>query len=191
MTEHDVVAQAIAAHLKELRALRGWSFDELAQRSGVSRGMLIQIEGARTNPSVGTLVRVSQALGVTLAQLVVTDVSPVLRTVRAAETVRLWQGGAGGWAQLVIGSDPPNAVELWNWEMRPGEHYQGEALPGTRELLTVTDGELVLVVGGDEQTLSTGDAVAFRSDRPHGYRVDTPAPVRFTCAVLRPAQDPS
>ncbi|WP_018350292.1 helix-turn-helix domain-containing protein [Longispora albida] len=186
-SDQEPVAQAIAAHLKELRALRGWSLDELATRSGVSRGMLIQIEQARTNPSVGTLVRVSQALGVTLAQLVVVEQSPIVRLTRAADTVRLWQGTEGGHAQLVIGSDPPNSVELWSWVMYPGEVYQGEALPGTRELLTVTEGPLTLDVGGEEQWLAAGDAVAFRSDRSHEYRVEGRTPARFTCAVIRPA----
>lgn len=42
--------------------------------------------------------------------------------------------------------------------------------PGTREYLTVEQGEVELSVGGEVFLLATGDVVMFRGDQRHGYR---------------------
>src|SRR5215212_8674097 len=125
MTE-DVVARAIAGNLRRLRSARTWSLDTLAARSGVSRGMLIRIEQARTNPSVGTLVRVADALGVSVAQLVDVVDAPLVRVVRAADAVPLWRS-AGGRGTLLVGSETPPVVELWDWQLAPGDRHGAEA----------------------------------------------------------------
>ena len=52
------------------RARRRWTLDELAARSAVSRRLLVQIEHAEANPSLGTLLKLAAALGVTLTELV-------------------------------------------------------------------------------------------------------------------------
>src|SRR6478735_9885519 len=91
----DEVAAAIARNARELRGDRQWSRDQLATRSGISKGMLIQIEQARTNPSIGTLCRLADAFGVSLAQLVELSAGATVRVVDAAEVVRLWEGADG------------------------------------------------------------------------------------------------
>jgi len=191
MTDTDVVAQAIARNLRRLRASRGWSLDLLAARSGVSRGMVIQIEQARTNPSVATLVRLSDALGVSVAQLVdVADVPPV-RVVRAAAAVPLWRSELGGVGTLLIGTEAPPVLELWDWRLAPGDRHEAEAhIAGTTELLYVLDGELTLTVEDAVHTLATGDAGVFRGDRPHAYANAGVEPLRFLMSVTStPPQD--
>src|SRR5262249_55328745 len=92
----QVVARAIARNVRRLRTNRGYTLDELASRAGVSRGMVIQIEQDRTNPSVGTLTRIADALGASIAQLVEVTDAPAVRVVPAAEAVPLWRGRRGG-----------------------------------------------------------------------------------------------
>lgn len=69
MTDLDQLTQSLARNLKRWRGERGFTLDQLAARAGVSRGMIIQIEQARTNPSVGTTVKLADALGVSIASL--------------------------------------------------------------------------------------------------------------------------
>ena len=52
------------AQVRRLRTAKGWSLDQLAARSGVSKGMLVHLEQARTNPSLGTLCKVAETLGI-------------------------------------------------------------------------------------------------------------------------------
>ena len=78
----ETVTGAVAQHVRALRLGRGWSLDELSGRSGVSKGMVVQIEAARTNPSIGTLCRIADAFGVTIAQLLEPAAD---RTVRVSQ----------------------------------------------------------------------------------------------------------
>src|SRR4029450_10516841 len=68
------VLAAISQRIRTRRQARKLSFDALAARSGVSKGMLVQIEKGTTNPSIGTLCRVAGALGASIADLV--DAAP-------------------------------------------------------------------------------------------------------------------
>jgi len=82
LTDRERDAQAaIARQVKSLRQARRWSLDELSSRSGVSKGMLVQIEGARTNPSIGTLCRLAEAFGVSIGRLLEAEPEPVVKIV--------------------------------------------------------------------------------------------------------------
>lgn len=116
MTDLDQLTQSLAQNLRRLRTERGLTLDALAARAGISRGMLIQIEQARTNPSVGTVVKVGDALGVSITTLLDFERTPAVRLVppsrpsgcgppRPAVTARCspgprpparWSCGAGG-----------------------------------------------------------------------------------------------
>ncbi|HEV3465223.1 MAG TPA: helix-turn-helix transcriptional regulator, partial [Actinomycetota bacterium] len=65
-----------------------WTLEDLATRAGISKGMLLQVEQARTNPSVATICRLATALGVSIASLVEAPEGPSARVVRACSTCR-------------------------------------------------------------------------------------------------------
>ncbi len=189
MTVPSDVAAAVAVNTRRLRTARGWSLDAFAAQSGVSKGMLVQLEQARTNPSLGTLCRVAEALSVSLAALIETDEGPTVRVV--ADGTQLWAGESGGSAQLLVGCDDREHVELWRWEMAPGEaHHSDEGhVGGTIELVHVLDGTLTLEVDGAEHAVEPGGAASFPGDRPHVYRNAGAVACRFVMVVLQADAD--
>ena len=62
--------RAIGARVRQERQSRRWTLDQLAEAAGVSRRMLVNVEQGTANPSVGTLLRLSDALGIGLPALV-------------------------------------------------------------------------------------------------------------------------
>lgn len=179
------VTGAIATNTRGWRVKRGWSQETLAARSGLSKGMLLQVEQGRTNPSIATLCRIAEALGVALATLVEPSEQTVLRTVPPAQVPVLWHGPAGGTGRLLLGTDPPVHVELWDWRLAPGECYVGDPHPAdSRELLGVLEGTLEVDVDGDRRCVETGGAALFRADRPHAYACAGDVACRFTMSVL-------
>jgi len=182
------ISQAIGGRVRRGRGSRGWTLDQLAERSGVSRRMLVSIEQGSANPSIATLLRISDALGIGLPALVNMDRSPGLRVTRAGAAPVLWRGKAGGQAVLVAGTQPPDVTELWDWTLGPGERHSSEAhTAGTRELLLVLDGQLELKVGQHVEVLATGDSASFAGDLPHEYVNTSPAQAaRFALTVFEP-----
>ncbi|MCZ7413013.1 MULTISPECIES: helix-turn-helix domain-containing protein [unclassified Streptomyces] len=188
MTDLDHLSQSLARNLKRLRTERGFTLDALAARSGVSRGMLIQIEQARTNPSVGTVVKVGDALGVSITTLLDFDQAPQVRLVPAEQAVRLWSTEAGSHSTLLAGAEAPGPLELWSWVLMPGEGSTSDPHPtGTTELVHVRSGVLTLTVDGTDHDVPAGTSATFQSHVSHGFRNEGTAPVEMTMAVSVPA----
>ncbi|MER5872644.1 XRE family transcriptional regulator [Streptomyces sp. NPDC002044] len=187
MSDLEKLTQSLAANLKRWRGERGFTLDVLAARAGVSRGMIIQIEQARTNPSVGTTVRLADALGVSISALLDHDRGPQVRIVAPQQAVRIWTSEAGSSTTLLIGTDERGPMELWTWHLVPGEGTDSAPHPsGTIEMLHVTAGELTLVVGEEEFRVPAGAAAAFEAGLAHSYRNDGSVPMEMTLAVSVP-----
>jgi transcriptional regulator with XRE-family HTH domain len=190
MPDAEVVAAAVARNTRRLRTARGWSLDHLAMRSGVSKGMLVHLEQARTNPSLGTLCKLAETFGISLAGLVELHEAPVVRVVQPSETAQLWSGRAGSVGCLLVGSDEREHVELWSWTFAAGEGSSSDAhLDGTRELLHVVEGTLTLQVAGMSHVVPAGGAALFHADRPHAYRNEHQDPLRLVMVVFQPDAD--
>jgi transcriptional regulator with XRE-family HTH domain len=181
----DKVGDAVARTVRSLRGAHGWSLDQLAARAGVSKGVLVALEQARGNPNLGTLIRVSEALGVPLTRLVQVEEAPPIQLFPAGHHVVLWRGPAGGTGTLLAGSDPRPSIEVWRWVLRPTECRDSEAhTPGTREVVTVESGRLILTVDGSRTEVPAGAAAVFHGDRPHSYANDGEQDVCFMLSVM-------
>jgi transcriptional regulator with XRE-family HTH domain len=182
--DHMRAAVPIALAIRRLRSARSWTLDELAARSGISRRLIVQIEQAQANPSIGTLLRLADSFEVTLSELLPEPPTATAAIRPADEEVRLWSGPRGGAGRLLINRGP---LELWSWTLRSGESHESEAHhAGCVELLTVTTGTLQLDVGGESFTLRSGDSGWFEATEAHAYRNPTRSTTHFTLAVFAP-----
>jgi transcriptional regulator with XRE-family HTH domain len=185
--ETSALAAAIGARVKRERQIRLWTLDQLAKAAGVSRRAVVNVEQGAANPSVGTLLRISDALGTGLPALVEPPGPRPVKVTRSGEGAVLWTGEGGGRGVLVAGTDPPDVVELWDWTLEPGDRHEGEAhTPGTKELVQVRQGQVSIAVGDQEFVLKAGDAMAFPGDVAHAYSNDAKKRARFSLAVFEP-----
>jgi len=185
--ETAALAALIGARVKQQRQARGWTLDQLAERARVSRRMIVSVEQGTVNPSLGTLLRISEALEVGLPVLVDSPQPRPVRVSREGEHIELWSGAAGGRGLLVASAEERGAFELWEWTMGPGDARTSEPhTPGTRELVQVHSGALEVEIAGEATRLEPGDAIAFPGDLPHAYACRGDSPVRFSLAVSEP-----
>lgn len=190
--ETAVLAAAIGARVRQERQGRRWTLDQLAEVAGVSRRMLINVEQGAANPSVGTLLKLSEALGVGLPTLVDPPRPAPVKLTRSGEGAALWASEAGGRGVLVAATEPPDVVELWEWTLAPGDgHASKPHLAGTRELLQVHEGSVTVDAGAETVTLAAGDAVVFPGDGTHGYRNEGDVSARFSLVVFEPVGGPA
>lgn len=178
---------AIGTRVKDMRQARRWTLDQLAAAAGVSRRMVVNVEQGVANPSVGTLLRISDALGVGLPSLVERPQPKPVKVTRHGEGAVLWSGEAGGRGVLVAGTEPPDVVELWDWTLGAGDAHVSEAhTVGTRELVQVQQGSITVEVGDQSVSLDAGDAVSFPGDVAHSYANPSTQQARFALVVFEP-----
>jgi transcriptional regulator with XRE-family HTH domain len=181
------LATAIGGRVREQRQARRWTLDHLAAAAGVSRRMIVNIEHGTTNPSVGTLLRISDALGVGLPALVEPPRPELVRVTRSGDGAVLWSSAAGGSGVLVAGTERPEVLELWDWTLGPGDEHASEAhAPGTKELLQVREGVVRVQAGTEPVLLEVGDALGFPGDIAHSYANPGSVRARFSLAVFEP-----
>ncbi len=188
MNDPKRVEAALAHNLRDWRTRRGWSQAELAARAGISKGMLVQVEQSQTNPSIATLCKLANALGVALPRLVEVADEPRIRRVAREDVAWLWHGtGKDSRAGLVGGIESPMPVELWEWRMGPRDVYDAVAHPtGTREIVYALEGQVAVTVEGVAMTIGEGESAVFQADRPHRYAAAGKRPTRFMMVVVEP-----
>lgn len=180
----ESISAALASRLKQYRKEQKLSLDELSRRAGVSKGMLVEIEKGSANPSIAILCKLAAALGISVADIVNVASAPAIQLIEEADIPVLWRGAHGGSARLLAGSSGPEMVELWRWEMQPGEVFTSPGHPqGTFELFHVEQGTLQLCVGGAFSTLHAGMAAVARTDAPHHYANQSDERLLFTMTV--------
>jgi transcriptional regulator with XRE-family HTH domain len=178
---------AVARTVQSLRAERGWSLDQLALRSGVSKGVLVALEQGRANPNLATLAKVGDAFGVPVTRLVDVSDEPDVRISGPADARVLWRGPAGGTGTIIAATEPPWAAEFWRWSLQPGETFGGDAhAPASRELIWVEAGTVTLTVAGRRYEVGPGRSARFSGGLPHRYANDGTEHAELTMVVVIP-----
>lgn len=164
-------APAVGLALRAARVARGWSLQQLADRSGVSRAMLGQIELDRSTPTITVVWKVAKALGVPFSALLAEPTAPRSELL-PARTARILRSATGDFtSRALFPFDRPRDVEFYELRLASRGVERADAhAPGTVENLVVTSGTLVLGLGERTLELGPGDAVVFQADAPHEYR---------------------
>ena len=165
----------VAANVRARRIAAGLSQKGLAEASGISLRMIGGIENGATSVSTATLDRIGIALDATLAELVADPLA-----LRSARIDRLgWSGDKGGEGVLRWSIDARREVELWEWRLEPGEHYQAAADPvGWHVMIFVVEGRLTLEL--ETGTIEVGAAShVFDSAQAHAFANLGRGAVRF------------
>jgi transcriptional regulator with XRE-family HTH domain len=187
----------IGERIRAERLSRGVSLRSLARAVGLSPSLISQIETGKCQPSVSTLYAITNALGVSVADVFgEAEVSQAAAT-RAAEAVSS-VAAAPDDSGPVVCPGQREVLELdsgviWQRLGRvPGGHVDfllvtyppGGCSSPTGELMRhagteygyLVQGELVVTLGLRAHRMTPGDAVSFASATPHSYRNDGPVP---------------
>ncbi|GJL42578.1 TPA: XRE family transcriptional regulator [Enterobacter chengduensis] len=178
------VSLAVANRIRNWRKDKKMSLDELSRRASVSKGMLVEIEKGAANPSIAILCKLAAALGVSVADIVNVSSEPVVHVIEEQAIPVLWQGEQGGYARLLAGTAGPDMIELWQWEMQPGECFTSPGHPaGTCELLHVNAGVLTLTVDETVTRVAAGASAVAKTEAAHGYANAGDTVLHFTMTV--------
>ena len=184
-------AKEIGKRLRAIRERKGWSLEELATRASLGANDLLAVERGTRAPSVGDLINLAQALGVSAGQFFESENRPRrIEIVRSGERWRVERDPSEAGAALSYSyealsfrlSDRMMQPFLIEVRLNPGEvaqpsHHEGE------EFLYVLEGELELEIAGEKHLLGAGDSAYYDSHLPHVLRAVSARPPRAIVVV--------
>lgn len=166
----DEINQSLGQAIRNERLRQGITLDDVARLSGVSKGMLSQIEQSKTNPTVAVLLRIAAGLRVDATQLLPNrPITPrVWRTVRASDERTRFPANPGCTIRTLSPLDLEKQIELYELTFKQGGELVSEPhIRGTEEMLTVASGSLTVQSGESVAELKKGDSIHYAADLPH------------------------
>ena len=158
----------VGARVRSLRRERGLTIEQLAAATGLTKGFISQLERDRTAPSLASIARICDALGVRLGDIFEDEPRPAL--VRRAE--RPLANGVPSTRNHLLSLREERRFKAIESEIAPGAGAGDElsSLPGEMEFVYVLDGSLELRLGEETHVLETGDALTYPLSKPHTWR---------------------
>ena len=178
--------------IKELRTTKNLTLDQLASQSGLSKSMLSQIERNKTNPTVGTLWSLTQALNVEISDLLASGVeikNPTknILVTKEHQTPEI-QSADGKCTLKILG--PLELVSHMEWYevvFEAGGILDSEPhAKGTKEHLTVLEGQITVSTGEEKDILNKGDTARYSADIHHYIKNHTNKPTKAILIVYTP-----
>ncbi|HEY6494204.1 MAG TPA: XRE family transcriptional regulator [Trebonia sp.] len=158
----------IGAQLRAARLAARMSMAEVAERSGLTKGFVSKLERDLANVSVASLIRLCEALGVSVGSLFQ---PPKGEVVRRDARPQINFGGRKMTEYLLTPSGEKRVQAILS-DIEPGGGSGSEpyTLPADVEFVFVLAGQLEITVAGKQITLGQGDAFTFPADARHNFR---------------------
>jgi quercetin dioxygenase-like cupin family protein/DNA-binding XRE family transcriptional regulator len=182
----DVVVEGIGPKVRQLRRQHNLSLQQLAERSGVSAAAIHKIERSGMVPTVATLMKLAVALKRPVSYFVEEEPARPAVLIRAGARKPVFtskrgialEGISGPYGSFFVAGALATVEPGADSGRKPMEH------PG-EELVYVVEGNLWFRVEEEEFDLGPGDALHFRTDRPHRWANLSRAPARAIWLSLR------
>jgi transcriptional regulator with XRE-family HTH domain len=169
MPEKMVPPPHLGAIVRKARKDHNLTLEMLAERCGVSKSMLSQIERGSVNPTFTLVWNLTQALGLDLSLLGERAVSDHMITHIPAYSTPA-KGSADGKCVVKL-LNPPRMAQPFEWydfhAESGGSLYSQPHAPGTMEHLTCVSGVIEVEAGDLRARAQAGDTLRYRADQPH------------------------
>ena len=186
-TASDVIERAIGAAIRSARLAAGLSMTALAEQCGVSQPYLSQLEHGKGSPSINTLYKIANALGVSPQDLLPDETDDVVVIRRDSRPATPIEDRADAALARVLHGAPEALLQVQEVTVNPDQYLGGFFDHEGEEMLYVLDGAVSVEIGTRPPTeLEVGDAVWYAATLPHRWtRVgDRPARMLVVSATV-------
>lgn len=181
----NAISQEFGRRVAVMRRTHKITLDQLADRSGVSRSMLSQIERGKANPTLAVAARIADAFGLSIVHLIEEEIRPsLIEIVDAGDEQAIFSEKNGCRLRTLTPLHMEKHVEFYELTFAPGGELDSDAhFAGTREMLTVTSGGVEISVGAEPaNALGQGDTAHYPADRKH--RIANPHDSEAVCYLV-------
>jgi len=170
-TPETVEGGSVGAMIRKSRQQARISLQQLAERSGVSVGMLSQVERDLVNPSLRVLSSIRNALDLPASAFFQETTQPAPRDPmfvrRVGRRARLELGYI---SKELLSAGTPHSLQLMILHIPPGSSSGDKPIRYEAEKAgMVMEGEFILRVADEESHLKEGDSFVFDSSLPHSF----------------------
>jgi transcriptional regulator with XRE-family HTH domain len=165
-----IIEAEIGRRINALRTAKGITLEQLAQKTGFTKGYLSKVEKSKKAPPVSTLGNIARAFNTTISALLGEESRRAsLSLVRKDEAPLIARDGtAFGYAyEAMAYKYPHKAMEpfILTLPLKPKKRtvYQHEG----EEILFVIQGTMKFLHGSETIIVNTGDCIYFDSGIPH------------------------
>jgi len=177
-------AYFIGGMLRQRRKELNLTLEAAASAADVAASFLSEIERDHASPSVATLIRLCEVLGIPVGSLFQSSQSVV---VRADAREKMRYGGQDITYELLTSRTATRIAGIIG-QLKPGAASGPDfhALPAEEELVFVVAGDLVMLFESEEYTLRAGDSLTFDPRRPHRYVNPSTSQMTTAICILTP-----
>ena len=166
----ETMQKIVAKNIKKLRESKGLSMENLAKLSGVSKSMLAQIERGEGNPTLSTLWKIANGMGVAFDALTARP-EENYELVKIQEMQPLLEDEGRVKNYSIFPDNGSRKFAVYYLELEKGSYWKSEAhLKGTTELITVFQGKIAIQVDGHEFRIEETQSIRFLADVAHAYK---------------------
>lgn len=154
----------LAKRLRRLRLARGWSLDDLAKDSAISRATLSRLENCTVSPTASVLGRLCAVYGLTMSRLM-SMVEECHTPLVPCSEQSVWIDANNGFERRSVSPPAENlACEVLECCLPAGTiiEYESPAKAGLEHHLVMREGELEMAVEGQNYQLKVGDCLRYR-----------------------------
>lgn len=157
----------IGSKLRAARTAHGYTLDQLAAATGLTKGFLSRVERDETSPSVASLITLCEVMSIEVGSLFS---APDVALVRRDEAPAINLGGTGVREQLMTPRGQ-SKLQLVHSTVEPGGTGGNElyTINCEVEVLYVLKGAVELRFSDRAQKLAAGDALTFAGGEPHTW----------------------
>lgn len=167
----DPISKRLAERFAAMRQDKGWSLDELARHSGLSRSTLSRLEKQEVSPTAESLGKLCATFGLPLSQLMMQVEKSFQPLVTEAEQT-VWRDPQTGFLRRVA-SPPSQTLGAEVIDARLPAHqdiaYPGPTRPGMEHHLYLLSGTLKVEANGQAHALKPGDCLRYHLNGPSCY----------------------
>ncbi len=176
----------LAQRLKALRTERGWSLDELARRSSVSRATLSRLENGEVSPTTNVLGKLCATYGLPMSRLI-RMVEEHFIPLIPHSSQPVWTDQSIGFQRRSV--SPPAqtlAGEVLECELEPGTHitYDRSSRPGLEHHLLLIEGQLEINVESKTYELQPGDCLRYQISGLSSFTTPANSAARYLLFIV-------
>ena len=162
-------AVQLGQQLRRLRKTQNLTLDQLSLMAGVSKAMLSQVEQNKINPTVAIILKIADALKVSIGELIEdTPRRYLLQMIHASQEHYTFRKEDACEIRTLSPLSLEKSVEFYRIRLEKGGALRSEAhYAGTEEILYVAKGKITVASGDQTVDVPRGDSIHYRADVPH------------------------